>query len=376
MLGPAGTVFVDPTFGSRLVRVTDGATRPVRPNRSYRTPSAAAQNTWNVTSTYFYVVSTDGTIVPFAFDPLTLTASRLPADTTGEGGLILRFFGEPEFSFVDPTLLYGVYNGPGTNLRTVYQVQFLKRRLHADPRSQHRGPGPLGLRRRNDRERRRDRNDQRVLRRRRAGSALPHAGLRQRQSLVSQAAEHDGVNGQRGADQYPAELPPASRVDRQERTLRRPRDHRPGPSGAALRDAPLRVGPRHRYVHGAAVDRGQLQRPLRTWIRPDGQPGLLRLVGVGRGPVGSPRPVRAAGPARSDHPGADTEADFARRALVVEQRGRERQRSGARRGVSFRHQPHGVARLGRRDHRDLDRSGAGRLTARLAVRASPHRRTP
>ena len=49
-------------FGSRLWRVTDRLTRPDAPDRSYRTPSATHQNAWSADGSYFYVVSTDGTM--------------------------------------------------------------------------------------------------------------------------------------------------------------------------------------------------------------------------------------------------------------------------------------------------------------------------
>src|SRR5690349_21298904 len=56
-----GSVATDVTFGSRILRVTDGNTRPDIPNRSYRSAGGTHQNVWNTTSKYFYVISTDGT---------------------------------------------------------------------------------------------------------------------------------------------------------------------------------------------------------------------------------------------------------------------------------------------------------------------------
>src|SRR5437870_4896411 len=71
-LGGAGSTFTDPTFGSRMARVTDANTRPGHAGQSYTTPSAAHQNAWNTTSTYFYVRSIDGYFVPFAFNPSSM----------------------------------------------------------------------------------------------------------------------------------------------------------------------------------------------------------------------------------------------------------------------------------------------------------------
>lgn len=125
VLGAAGHVFHDPVFGTRLRRITDGATRPGILNRSYRTPSAAHSNAWSADGRYFYTVSTDGTILPYAFDAQTATAERLQPTTTGEGGRTLRFFAEPTFSYVTPGVLYGTYSGPGSNLRSAdeYSIQ-------------------------------------------------------------------------------------------------------------------------------------------------------------------------------------------------------------------------------------------------------------
>jgi len=96
--GAAGSSFKDPAFGSRIWRVTDRFTRPDKLDASYRTPSATHQNEWSVNDSFFYVVSTDGTIVPFAFDPYSGTASRLSP---------LTFYIEPQFSYVSDSVMYG-----------------------------------------------------------------------------------------------------------------------------------------------------------------------------------------------------------------------------------------------------------------------------
>jgi hypothetical protein len=122
--GAAGSEFVDPVFGTRLMRVTDGAVRPGAPDRSFRTPSSVHANAWSADGRYFYTVSTDGTIVPFAFDRATMRAQRLNPAASGEGGLTLRFFNEPTFSYVMPGVAYGTLSGPGANLRSVDQYDF------------------------------------------------------------------------------------------------------------------------------------------------------------------------------------------------------------------------------------------------------------
>jgi hypothetical protein len=123
VLAGAGFVFTDPVFGARMLRVTDGALRPAAPNGSYRTPSGTHSNAWSADGRLFYTTSTDGTVVPFAFDAATMRASRLPS-ANGDGGLTLQFFNEPTFSYVTPGVAYATYNGSGSNLRSVDQYDF------------------------------------------------------------------------------------------------------------------------------------------------------------------------------------------------------------------------------------------------------------
>lgn len=120
-LGPAGYSFTDPGFGSRLLRVTDGAVQPTTVDISYRTPSGTHTNAWSADARYFYVVNTYGTVVPFSFDKTTMSASRLQKSSTGDGGLTLKFFNEPTFSYITPGVMYGTYSGSGSNLHSVDQ---------------------------------------------------------------------------------------------------------------------------------------------------------------------------------------------------------------------------------------------------------------
>jgi hypothetical protein len=121
-LGAAGFSFTDPTFGSKILRVTDGMTRPGVANRSYRVPSNAHLTAWNASSTAFFVMSNDGTAIPFAFDPATMTASRIRPSSAGEGGFTLGFYVEPQFSLVNPNVIYGAVSG--SNNRTIAQYDF------------------------------------------------------------------------------------------------------------------------------------------------------------------------------------------------------------------------------------------------------------
>lgn len=114
----------DPIFSSQVWRITDGATRPNAQNRSYRTPSGTHQNAWSADGRYFYVVSTDGTVIPFAFEAATERARRIDADPGGEGGLVLRFYNEPHFSYTTPGVIYGSFSGSGASLRTIDAYDF------------------------------------------------------------------------------------------------------------------------------------------------------------------------------------------------------------------------------------------------------------
>lgn len=120
-LGAAGYRFADPVFGSAISRVTDATTRPAALNLSFRTPSASHTLAWNAASNLFYLVSTDGTIVPYSLSPATGTASRIPA-ANGDGGLTLQFNTEPEFSATSPNLIYGAIYGADS--RTVATYDF------------------------------------------------------------------------------------------------------------------------------------------------------------------------------------------------------------------------------------------------------------
>jgi hypothetical protein len=103
-MGPAGSIVTDPNFGSRIVRITDAKTDPRRPDESYSTPSSSEQNSWNTDGTKFYVRGVDGGFLLFDFDPATLTVHRI-------GTPSVSWTGEPQFSYSQPTILFGITNG-------------------------------------------------------------------------------------------------------------------------------------------------------------------------------------------------------------------------------------------------------------------------
>ena len=114
------TIYKDPIFGTRIGRVTDGntlvgASSDYR-SYSFQTTASAEQNTWNTSGTKFYVDTMSGWIVPFAFDPVSMKASRIPDSGSRFGGLVLTGLrGEPAFSFTNPDWIYGVAPTPAGN---------------------------------------------------------------------------------------------------------------------------------------------------------------------------------------------------------------------------------------------------------------------
>lgn len=100
-LGRAGTVVTDPSFGARILRVTDGASDPVVGGRSMMTPSSSEQNAWNSDGTKFYILTPGGQFVLYSFDPRSLKIHQ-------DGALPMPWSGEPEFSYTQPSIIYGV----------------------------------------------------------------------------------------------------------------------------------------------------------------------------------------------------------------------------------------------------------------------------
>jgi hypothetical protein len=103
-IGPAGSIVSDPIFGSRIVRVTDAKTDARRPSESYTTPSSAEQNPWNTDDTRFYLRGIDGGLELFDFDPAHMAVHAI-------GALNISWIGEPQFSYSQPNILYGITGG-------------------------------------------------------------------------------------------------------------------------------------------------------------------------------------------------------------------------------------------------------------------------
>lgn len=107
-LGPAGHIFTEPTFGYRILRVTDEKTLP--DNRSFVVKYPGVM--FNCDSTRFYVCDVgSGSDIPFIFDPATLKAAR-----TGDAIMSGRAY----FSGTDADVIYGVNQGKHPNFVLKY----------------------------------------------------------------------------------------------------------------------------------------------------------------------------------------------------------------------------------------------------------------
>lgn len=99
-IGRSGSIITDPTFGSRIVRVSDDRTDPKGGGRPLMTPASAEQNSWNVTSTAFYIITIGGRFILYNFDPVTMAVHMKDSPD-------LQWRSEPQFGFAHPDLLFG-----------------------------------------------------------------------------------------------------------------------------------------------------------------------------------------------------------------------------------------------------------------------------
>jgi hypothetical protein len=99
-LGAAGSIINDPTFNTRILRVTDGSTRTgAQANYSYRSPGSPTQHAWNYDTTRFYAWSTDATIWPYTFNAAAMSATR--------GAAALQMISDVSWSDATPNMIYG-----------------------------------------------------------------------------------------------------------------------------------------------------------------------------------------------------------------------------------------------------------------------------
>lgn len=101
VLGPAGYLFSDLIFNSRMARATDGAfiTDLGVTNRSFGSPSSGYQQAWNADGTKFIVHCGDGNVFVCSFNRSTMQVSRF--------GGASHCWGTVTWDQFDPNTLYG-----------------------------------------------------------------------------------------------------------------------------------------------------------------------------------------------------------------------------------------------------------------------------
>jgi hypothetical protein len=114
-LAGAGTVIADPTFGSRILRVTDPDSQPGYPGAGFLTPAGSFENNWNADTTMFWVWGKGGILV-YRFDAASFRATAL-ADPAASGKPLLLPWSGP-FSYRRPNILYALRG------RTVIEYDF------------------------------------------------------------------------------------------------------------------------------------------------------------------------------------------------------------------------------------------------------------
>ncbi len=109
-LGPANSVYIDPDFGTRILRVTDQNSIPGKPNVDI-IGAAGWQSQFNADSTKFFVNSADGGTYFYQFDSAAFRANVMTDPINPGKPLQVGFGFVSGFSYQDPNILYGMTNG-------------------------------------------------------------------------------------------------------------------------------------------------------------------------------------------------------------------------------------------------------------------------
>ena len=105
VMGPAGSIVIDPNFRSRIVRATDQNTIPKMPTTGFSAGDGGSADVcmWNTDSTLLVACDDGGGRVILGFNPATLAVQRLFPSFIQGGGAI--------FSKVNPNYLYFLDEG-------------------------------------------------------------------------------------------------------------------------------------------------------------------------------------------------------------------------------------------------------------------------
>lgn len=109
-LGPANSVFIDPDFGTRILRVSDPSSIPGKPNIDV-IGAASWQSSFNADSTKFLVGAADGSTYFYQFDHQIFKATMIMDPANPSGPLQLNFGWVNGFSYQNPNILYGMSGG-------------------------------------------------------------------------------------------------------------------------------------------------------------------------------------------------------------------------------------------------------------------------
>jgi len=82
----AGLVAIDPAYGNKILRVTDGNTFPKQPGQSFWTPDSAEHNMTSYDESMFFVTNGNGSLCLYQFEAATFAAAPHGCFNLGGGG--------------------------------------------------------------------------------------------------------------------------------------------------------------------------------------------------------------------------------------------------------------------------------------------------
>ena len=109
-LGPANSVYIDPDFGTRILRVSDQNSVPGDPNVDV-VQAANWETPFSADSSRFLIQSGQGATLFYNFDPATFTTSLIMDPNNPSQALQLSGIFVNGFSYQNPNIVYGVSAG-------------------------------------------------------------------------------------------------------------------------------------------------------------------------------------------------------------------------------------------------------------------------
>jgi hypothetical protein len=109
-LGPANSVYIDPDFGTRILRVSDQNSIPGKPNIDV-VGAGGWQSSFSADSSKFFIQSADGWTYFYQFDPVNFTAAMIMDPNNPSQPLLLNGIVVCGFSYQKPNIVYGMTAG-------------------------------------------------------------------------------------------------------------------------------------------------------------------------------------------------------------------------------------------------------------------------